>query len=265
MMNWGRYRSVREAARHGRFTVYFQPQIDMRSGALFGAEALVRGIDEDGGLIPPGRFIDALEKSGGIWELDLFVLERTFSQLERWRRQGLGNIRVSVNLSRVSLLNPSALASVLAIQSRYPEVPSQDVELEITESVDTQGDSQMQAVIDSFRQCGLQFSLDDFGSRYANLSIFANVKFDTVKLDRSLITGLVNNTVNQMLIRDIIQICRACGTVCIAEGIEQPEQVDTLRQLGCVYAQGYYYDQPMPAEQFEQKYLRAGAARVQKQ
>ena len=264
MLYWGRYRSVREAARSGCFTVFFQPQVDMRSGALIGAEALVRGIDEDGSIIPPGRFVSALEKNGSIWELDLFVLERAFSQLDRWRRQGLGELRVSVNLSRVSLLNPSALASVLAIQSRYPDVPSADLELEITESYDTEGNSELQAVMDSFRACGLQFSLDDFGSKYANLSIFANVKFDTVKLDRSLITGLVNNAVNQMLIRDIVQICRACGTLCIAEGIEEAEQAKALQSLGCNYAQGYYYDRPLPAEQFEEKYLRAGPARVGK-
>ena len=263
MLNWGRYRSVREAVRSGRFTIYFQPQVDPRSGALVGAEALVRGLDEDGGVIAPGSFVTALEKSGAIWDLDLYVLDQTLARMERWARQGLGGrLRVSVNLSRVTLANPSALASVLAIQSRYPGVPAEALELEITESADSEGNTELQQVMDSFRQCGLQFSLDDFGTKYANLAIFANVKFDTVKLDRSLVSGLVNNTINQMLVRDIVQICRSCGTTCIAEGIEQPEQADALQQLGCVYGQGYYYGKPMPAEHFEEKYLRALPARI---
>ena len=114
--------------------------------------------------------------------------------------------------------------------------------------------------MDSFRQCGLQFSLDDFGTKYANLAIFANVKFDTVKLDRSLVSGLVNNPINQMLVRDIVQICRSCGTTCIAEGIEQPEQADALQQLGCVYGQGYYYSRPIPAAEFEERFLKEKGA-----
>ena len=261
----GRYHSVGEAAREGRFTVYLQPQVDMGTGRLFGAEVLVRGIGDDGTVILPGAFIPELEKSGNIKDLDLFVLEQTLSLMDRWRLQGLEVVPVSVNLSRVTLFSPTALASVLAIQSRYPNVPPEALELEITESAGDVETGTLQAVIDQFRQCGLRFGLDDFGSKYANLPIFTNVKFDTVKLDRRLISDLADNPINRMLVQDIIQICQARGMSCIAEGVETRDQAAVLMETGCHYAQGYYYDRPMPAEQFEEKYLRCngGAAAEQ--
>lgn len=250
------YRSISEAAQSGRIAIFLQPKIQMHTGTLFGAEALVRGIDEDGSILPPSHFIETLEQNGCIRDLDLYVLDRTLAIIDRWREQGLGIVPTSVNLSRLTLFSPTALASILAIQSRYPDIPAEALELEITESVGDVETNELRAVVDQFRQYGLRFSLDDFGSKYANLPIFTNVRFDTVKLDRSLITELADNPINRMLIQDIIQICQTCGMTCIAEGVENPEQISALQEIGCDYAQGFYYDQPIPADQFEQKYLR---------
>ena len=251
------YSAIGKAAETGRFTVYFQPKIHMKNGSLFGAEALVRGVGEDGSIISPSRFISALEEQGDIRELDFFVLEQTLSQIHKWKEEGLGILPVSINLSRVTLLHPSTLASILAIQSRYPDIPANALELEITERASDIKTDEFQEITNRFRSCGLRLSLDDFGSQYANLPLFVNVKFDTVKLDRSLITELVNNPINQMLIRDIVQICRARDTVCVAEGVETEEQIAALLDAGCSYAQGYYYDKPMPAAQFLDKYLHS--------
>ncbi len=251
-----RFRGVADAARAGRFTVYFQPQVDVVSGALLGAEALVRGLDEDGSILPPGQFIDALEKSGEIRDLDLFVLDRAMAQMESWRAAGLGMVKTAVNLSRVTLFAPTTLASILAVASHYPSIPLEMVELEITENAGRQDISSLQALVEQFRQCGLRFSLDDFGSKYANMQIFASVKFDTVKLDRSLIAGMVGNPINGMLVQDIIRICQTCGMVCVAEGVETREQACALQEMGCHCAQGYYFDRPLPAKQFQQKYLQ---------
>lgn len=256
ILGHNRFRDVADAARAGRFTVYFQPQVDTSTGALVGAEALVRGLDEDGTIIPPGRFIGTLEKSGNIRDLDLFVLNQAMAQMEAWRAAGLGMVKVSVNLSRVSLFAPTTLASILAIASHYPSIPLENVELEITETIGWQEISSLQALMEQFRQCGLHFSLDDFGSKYANMQIFTGVKFDTVKLDRSLIAGMVGNSISQMLVQDIVRICQTCGMACIAEGVETQEQAAALEKMGCRCAQGYYFDRPLPAEQFQQKYLQ---------
>lgn len=262
ILGHNRFRDVADAARAGRFTVYFQPQVDTSTGVLVGAEALVRGLDEDGTIIPPNRFIGTLEKSGNIRDLDLFVLNQAMAQMEAWRAAGLDLVKVSVNLSRVSLFAPTTLASILAIASHYPSIPLENVELEITETIGWQEISSLQALMEQFRQCGLHFSLDDFGSKYANMQIFTGVKFDTVKLDRSLIAGMVGNSISQMLVQDIVRICQTCGMACIAEGVETQEQAAALEKMGCRCAQGYYFDRPLPAEQFERKYLqRQGLAR----
>ena len=247
------------AVQQKRFTVYYQPQVDMRTGALAGAEALVRGIGEDGGIIPPARFIEFMEEAGIIRELDLFVLERALAQTDQWRGAGLGIVPVSVNLARSTVIHPTILASVLAIQSRYPEIPPAALELEITERGGDITTAELQRIVEEFRACGLHLSLDDFGSQYANLPLFTSVRFDTVKLDRSLISELVSNPVDRMLVRDIVRICHTYDMTCIAEGVENEEQIDALLEMGCIYAQGFYYDRPLPAETFEQKYLRSGA------
>ena len=250
------YLTVQDAVQDGRFTVYYQPKVDMRTGELFGAEALVRGIGEDGTVIPPSQFIEYLEEAGVIRELDLFVLARSLAQMEQWRAAGLGIVPVAVNLSRTTIVHPTTLASILAIQSRYPKIPASALELEITERGSGIDASEFQTIVKRFHACGLRLSLDDFGSQYANLPLFTNVKFDTVKIDRSLIADVVTNPIGQTLVQDIVQICRTHHMNCVAEGVENQEQLDTLLNMGCPYAQGYYYDRPLPAQVFEEKYLR---------
>ena len=141
----------------------------MRTGALFGAEALVRGVGDDGTVISPDQFIKELEKSGSIREMDLYVLNQALSQMDRWREEGLGVVPTSVNLSRVTLLHPNTMASILAVQSRYPKLPPEALELEITESAGSIETSELQEIVERFRSCGLRISLDDFGSQYANI------------------------------------------------------------------------------------------------
>lgn len=242
-------------AQTARFTVFFQPKVDIRTGALVGAEALARGVDEAGGIVPPVRFIEALEREGKIRELDLFILDRTLAQMDRWREKGYRLFPVSVNFSRLTLFDPTVVASVLAIQSRYPALPEDILEIEITENAGNAEKTTLSGIMSRMREFGIRFGLDDFGSEYANLSTFANVRFDTIKLDRSLIAGLSGNEINQMLVRDIVQICKKQGMCCVAEGVETETQLNQLQLAGCTCAQGFYYDRPLPEAQFERKYL----------
>ena len=237
-----------------RFTVYYQPKIDLTTGELVGAEALVRGIGEDGSLIAPAQFITYMEEDGSIRALDLFVLEQALAQMAAWQEKGLGLVPVSVNLSRVTMVSPTTPASILALQSRYPSIPPEALEIEITERGPMETET-FQETVEKYSACGLRLSLDDFGSQYANMSLFTNVRFDTVKLDRSLIARLGDNPVNEALVRDIIAICRTYGMNCVAEGVETEEHAALLRSLGCRFAQGYYYDKPLAAADFEEKYL----------
>lgn len=241
---------------NARFVPYFQPKIDMRDGKLVGAEALARGVTREGAVVQPGRFIEALEQNGEIRELDLFILESVLKQLSEWKRKGITLFKVSINISRITLFNPTSLASILAIQSRYPDIPSGQIQLEITETAGDVEKTTLSEIVEDFRQCGICFDLDDFGSGYANMSVLSNIKFDTVKLDRSLVNDLPGNEISIMLVQNIIQICRNFGMECVAEGVETPQQEEALLKAGCVYGQGFYYARPLPAQEFENRYLR---------
>ena len=246
---------MEKTAAERNFIAYFQPKINMRDGSLVGAEALVRGIDGNGNIIPPGQFIETLEKSGDIRELDLYMLEFVLEQLSEWKAKGLPAVKVSVNLSRYSLLNPTTLASILAIQSHYPDIPPDQIELEITETACDMEKTTLSGLIDSFREYGLEFELDDFGSHYANMSIFTNIKFKIIKLDRSLVSDLPGNEMSRMLVEDIVKICHSFGMLCVAEGVETKQQKEALLKAGCCYGQGFYYSRPLPPGKFEEQYL----------
>lgn len=241
------------------FSLYLQPKVDMRSGTLVGAEALVRGLDGAGRVIEPARFVEAMEKTGAIRELDLHVLNMTLSSMDEWRRKGLKLIPVSVNFSRVTLFSASAPGSVLALLSRYPLLAPDLVEIEVSENAGDVENRTLERAMAGFRPFGLRFGLDDFGTRYANLSVFTNVAFDTVKLDRSLIRGLSHNAVGRTLVGDIVRLCKARGMSCVTEGVENTAHIEALLAEGCVLGQGFYYGRPMPVADFERKYLCADA------
>ena len=236
------------------FVVYLQPKVDMQTGKVTSAEALVRGVDDTGKVISPLQFIEAMEKMGSIRELDLFVLKEVLEYLESSRLKGVAPIPVSVNFSRITFFNPSTPGAVLAILSRYPDVDPGLIEIEITETAGDVESSTLERTMDHFRQLGLRFALDDFGSRYANFSMFANVKFDTVKLDRSLTREMSYNPVCRALVGNIARICSHQGIQCVAEGVETQAQVDVLLEEGCNLAQGFFYNCPIPMQEFWQKY-----------
>ena len=256
------YENLAEAMEAGRFLIYFQPKIDMRDASIAGAEALLRVVADDGSVILPSGFIEMLEKNGTIRDMDLFVLEQAVSIMETWQSRGLPAVPVSVNFSRVTMLHPSTLSSVLAILSRYPGFKPEMLEIEITERGAGTDFSGFREVAQKFREYGIRLSLDDFGSQYANLSLFASERFDTVKLDKSLVAGIFKTEVNRTLIRDIVNICRKYDMACVAEGVETREQVEALLEAGCNFAQGFYYDAPMQVMEFRLKYLGGVAEKL---
>ena len=245
------------AALSQRFTVFLQPKIDMRTGKLVGAEALARSVGENGKVGSPVKAVARMEESGEIGALDYYVFDSMLSLMSSWRQRGYAVPSVSSNFSRATLLNPTSLASVLAIMSRYPSVPSHLIEMEVTETAIDLGASTLSDLVSRYRGIGLRVALDDFGTHYSNIAVLANVRFDTIKLDRSIVRDVPDNEVSCAMVRNIAEICSSQNMTCVAEGVESPEQAAALTREGCCYCQGFYYDKPMPPELFERKYLVA--------
>ncbi len=242
-----------------RFTVFFQPKIDMNTKKVIGAEALVRGIDENGQIIPPMRFISAMEKDGTLRDLDLFVFSRVLWQLQTWKAQGLKIVPVSVNFSRYTVFDNSTAGAILAILSHYDKSIYSLMEIELTETACSIEDATLNRTLDTYRNLGLKIALDDFGTGYANLSIFSKVRFDTVKLDRSLINDLSVNAISRSLLESITKISAQRHIAVVAEGVEYEEQVEILKASGCYIAQGFLYDRPIDVADFTQRYLKTEA------
>ena len=245
------------------FTVYYQPKFDLRTGRICGAEALVRGLDERGGLVSPAHFIPQMEKSGALRELDLFVLSRVLWQMNVWKSQGLPLVPVAVNFSRFTVFDHSAVGAVLAVLSHYDRIDPSLIEIEITETACSVEKDTLEHALRPYRDLGFRFALDDFGTGYSNLSMFSKVRFDTVKLDRSLILDVVGNPVSRSLVESIVGICRDQNAVVVAEGVETEAQAETLLSKKCFVAQGNFYERPLPSEDFSAKYLQHGTINAQ--
>lgn len=238
----------------GHYIVYLQPKVDMRNNKIIGAEALVRYQAQGLKTIPPSEFIPMLESAHLIRELDFYVMDRALATMQQWMDEGKEPVPLSVNFSRQTLLDTSALASALAIHSRY-DIPASLIEIEVTETLGDFETATIYTAISQFREFGFRFSLDDFGSQYSNLGLLGEVPFDTIKLDKSYTSNFSYNDVSRAILESIIHVCEKNGMRCIAEGIETEAQAQILMGVGCYYAQGYFYGKPMPIKEFEQKYL----------
>ncbi|MBQ4347098.1 MAG: sensor domain-containing phosphodiesterase, partial [Firmicutes bacterium] len=246
----GMFGEVAREIENNRFVVYYQPQVDLRSGEIIGAEALVRKLDEKGGVIPPNKFIPVYEMEGIVSYVDLFVLKTACDDIKRWNKKG-SKLRVSVNFSRVTLMQPNIVDSICNICEEAGVSP-ENITIEVTESVSKIEPDFLKRLISEIKGKGFGISLDDFGSEYSNLSLLSAVKFDEIKFDRSLVSAIEGNANSRAILEGSIKICRELkGTSSLAEGIETEEQKKILREYKCDYGQGYYFSKPVPVWEFE--------------
>lgn len=246
-------RGVLAAIEDGRFTVFLQPKEDIANHAVSGAEALVRYTDPENGVVSPMRFVPALEDSGLIRHIDLFVFDQVCRMQERWKREGRA-IPISLNFSRRTLIESDIAVTVAGIAERY-DIDRGLVEIEITESFATMGKGMLFQAANGLTNRGFSLALDDFGTKYTDLSIMSSIPFNVIKLDKSLIGELVEDGTKRIVLKHIIRMCRELKVDVIAEGVETEEQESILRGLGCRYAQGYLYGRPIPLDVFEREFL----------
>ncbi|WP_204154493.1 EAL domain-containing protein [Leptolyngbya sp. CCY15150] len=243
---------LRRAIARQQFLVYYQPLVALETGELIGFEALVRWQHPVRGRIPPDDFIPIAEETGLVVPLDRWVLRTTCQQLASWneRFQDAKQLKVSVNLSALDLRDPHLLPDVIDILAQTG-IQSHCLNLELTESmlVDNVGDTI--ALLLQLKQQGLQISIDDFGTGYSSLSYLYQLPVDTLKIDRSFVHQMQQGDRNHKIVETIVNLTNQLGIAAIAEGIDCLEQIDLLRQLGCELGQGYFFAQPMAAQDVE--------------
>ncbi len=238
----------------GEFHAFLQPKFNTVTNEIIGAEALVRWIEADNKMIFPGDFIPVFEKNGFIVQIDYFILDSVCQLLQKWLNSGHTPVPISINFSRLHLANFQFVENIIAIVDKY-HLPHNLIDIEITETVAIENNSALKAVIEDLHAADFSISMDDFGAGYSSLGSLREFEIDTLKLDRSFVTFIQDNDRGELVIDGVVRLAKSLNMDIIAEGVEEKPQIDFLKSVGCTIVQGYYYAKPMPATEFEEKYI----------
>jgi diguanylate cyclase (GGDEF)-like protein/PAS domain S-box-containing protein len=249
---------LQRALERGELRLFYQPAVDLSSGAVVGAEALVRWQHPQRGLLTPDQFLPIAEETGLIVPVGAWVVDEACRRLARWRdRAESSALHLSVNLGARELTHPDAVTSVLGAVRRSGVDP-EALTIEVTEGTAmADGDTGFRALRDLSGE-GLRVAIDDFGTGYSSLDQLRRMPVDVVKVDRSFVQRMSDDPTDRELVAAVIGMGRALNLLVVAEGIETPEQAATLRELGCGYGQGFLYAKPLPPEALD-VVLAAGA------
>jgi diguanylate cyclase (GGDEF)-like protein len=245
---------LRQALDNGEFVLHYQPKVNLASGRMTGAEALIRWNDPRTGLVPPGLFIPILEEIGLIHEVGRWALRRALEDYLRWRALGLAVVRIAVNVSPLQLRSRGFVAEIEQVIGIDSDAAAA-LELEITESLIMEDVKHSIATLQSIRAMGVSIAIDDFGTGFSSLSYLAKLPVDTLKIDRSFIVDMTAGPQGLALVSTIIGLARSLKLKVVAEGVETDEQSRLLRLLRCDEMQGYLFSKPVPGELFEAHYL----------
>lgn len=240
---------LRKALSEDGLALYYQPQIDLRSGDLIGCEALLRWHHESRGWISPAEFVPVAESCGLIHELGNWVLVAAFEQIKAWQSQGFDGPRVAVNLSSHQIASDGLKERVAELIGRYQVDPGR-LEFELTETAIFGNREVAQRNLAGLRELGVHLALDDFGTGYSSLAWVRYCPVDIIKIDRSFVTDVQERRRHQAIIASVIELCRWLNLKTVAEGVETEAEVETLAKLGCDIAQGYLYARPLPPDEF---------------
>lgn len=241
---------LRQAVKQDQFVLHYQPQFELASGRLIGAEALIRWQHPSEGLLQPGRFIGIAEQTGLIVEMGEWVLHQACRQAMAWQRAGLPVLTMAVNMSAVQFLHGDVEQSVRTALAQSGLDP-QRLELELTESVLLHDMDRMLTLINNLKQLGLKLAIDDFGTGYSSLSYLKKFKVDRLKIDQSFVRDIDRDADDTAIVRAIVQMARALNLSTLAEGVETDAQRRFLSEQGCDEVQGFFYSKPLPPDEFE--------------
>lgn len=244
---------VEEALCSEQFFVYLQPKHDIETGAVAGAEALIRWIHPELGFVSPEEFIPLFEQNGFITKLDYYVWESVCALLRSWIDEGREIFPISVNASRADFDNDNLPEEINDLLEKY-EIPTEYFHLEVTESAYTDNPKQIISAVSTLRDMGFLIEMDDFGSGYSSLNMLSELPICFLKLDMRFLQGddAVLSTNKRRILSFVISLSKWLQLPTIAEGVETKEDVELLKSMGCNYIQGYYYARPMPVKDFEE-------------
>ena len=242
----------KQALANNEFVPYYQPKVDSKTEKLCGAEALVRWF-KNGEIISPGVFVPILEKNNRITKLDFYIFEQMCKDLRSWIDSGLEPVRISSNFSKENLKNENFAEDIISIVNRY-SLDGRYIEVEITESSCMEDFELLKQFSKKIKNAGIKLAIDDFGTGYSSLSMLHEFDADVVKLDKSFLdNAIAGSKRSKVFIRDVIRMVDDLEESSICEGVETKEQLEFLKEAGCNMIQGYYFDKPLPREEFEKR------------
>lgn len=246
--------AMKAALTERQFVVFYQPKFDLATESVIGAEALVRWNHPTCGFLSPGEFIPIFEKNGFVSQVDYYVWDCVCQKLASWIKTNHVMIPISVNVSRVDLYNPKLPQLLYDLVNKY-DIPLQYLHLEITETAYTDNTKQMVELVNQIRKIGFVIEMDDFGAGYSSLNMLSDLPIEVLKLDMRFLRNNVSKTSGRSVIHFIITLAKWLGLFVVAEGVESQEQAVFLKNMGCDFAQGFYYSKPIPDVDFEKLLL----------
>ena len=243
-----------EALEQGQFQIHLQPKVRVNTEEVVGAEALVRWEHPELGLLSPADFLPVFERNGFIYSLDLYVWHKVCSAMQRWRQMGGADIPVAVNVSRMDIYHGDLPSLFTELVKDYGLEPK-NLHLEITESAYISDSRQLLLVVEQLRKTGFVVEMDDFGSGYSSLNMLSELPVDVLKLDLKFLRTGTDAGRRHRIMQAVIDLAHTLHLLVIAEGVETKEESLLLEEMGCQYAQGYYYGRPVPENEFEKRFL----------
>jgi EAL domain-containing protein (putative c-di-GMP-specific phosphodiesterase class I) len=246
---------MRGALARNEFFLMYQPKVDLPSGKIVGAEALVRWQDPEHGLISPGQFIPVAEDSGLIIALGKWILAEVCRQNRAWQDAGYPPQVIAVNVSPVQFVRKEFLSEIQAVL-RESGMDARHLELELTETALLRDLDRTANALIALRQLGVSVSLDDFGTGYSSLTYLKRFPIDTIKVDQSFVRDIIDDPDDAAIVSAVIGMAKSLKRTVVAEGVETAEQLHWLRAHGCDQMQGYYFSKPVSAQDFTQRFFR---------
>jgi diguanylate cyclase (GGDEF)-like protein/PAS domain S-box-containing protein len=240
---------IRRALNEREFVLYYQPKVNLRTGAIIGAEALIRWLHPERGLLPPAVFLPVIEDHPLAIELGDWVVESALTQMDRWQAAGLA-IPLSINIGARQLQHVDFVARLRAQLAAHPNIPPSSLQLEVLETSALEDLVHVSQVIRACQEIGVSFAMDDFGTGYSSLTYLKRLSVTQLKIDQSFVRDMLDDPEDLAILEGVLSLATAFRREVIAEGVETAEHGEMLLQLGCELAQGYGIARPMPADEF---------------